>query len=241
MLLPYAKPPEQWDEGDLQKLCDDTFPETQRLDYKRELKLDSPDEKGELLKDLSSLANSLGGVIIYGIEEKKDSIQGTVAGNLQPMNDQSIIDKANRVVRSNISPKVEFYLYKVNSVKSGFYIIAYVPQSTNRPHAFSNKRRLYYYKRVNQDNFPMDESEIREMYYQSSLSSQSIDKRYENLDLEFGPQVFWRIVITPLVSGLIVLDTLNIIPKDLITPSYVTIIHGSNAIKAQVDRFEEYE
>lgn len=61
MLLPISKSPEYWDETDLRILCEDRIPESQRLDYKRELNLDPPKERRELLKDITALANSNGG------------------------------------------------------------------------------------------------------------------------------------------------------------------------------------
>jgi predicted HTH transcriptional regulator len=39
------------------------------LDYKRELSTSSDRDRGELCKDVSALANSQGGMIIYGVDE----------------------------------------------------------------------------------------------------------------------------------------------------------------------------
>jgi hypothetical protein len=40
------------------------------LDYKREINYSSPADKKELCKDVSSFANSKGGVLIYGIDQE---------------------------------------------------------------------------------------------------------------------------------------------------------------------------
>src|SRR3989338_8378538 len=44
--------------------------EIKSLDFKRIIKIDNDSEKEEFLADISSFANSVGGNIIYGIEEE---------------------------------------------------------------------------------------------------------------------------------------------------------------------------
>jgi predicted HTH transcriptional regulator len=67
----FAKPLKEIAEQDIQNLVDDQIEESAHLDYKREVTF-SPSGKKELAKDISAFANSGGGVILYGIEEKKD-------------------------------------------------------------------------------------------------------------------------------------------------------------------------
>jgi Putative DNA-binding domain len=58
--------------ADLQSLVDDGVEESLTLDYKASLALvRSNDAINELCKDVSALANSTGGQIVYGIEENK--------------------------------------------------------------------------------------------------------------------------------------------------------------------------
>ena len=45
--------------------------EVKSLDFKRMIKIDTDAEKEEFLADLSSFANSIGGHIIYGVEEEE--------------------------------------------------------------------------------------------------------------------------------------------------------------------------
>lgn len=54
----------------LRKLCDDQCPESDTLDFKRDLPGGLDKDKQELLKDVCSLANTDGGDLVYGIEEK---------------------------------------------------------------------------------------------------------------------------------------------------------------------------
>ncbi len=54
----------------LSKLCNDRCPEADTLDFKRDLPGGLDKDKQELLKDVCSLANTDGGDLVNGIEEK---------------------------------------------------------------------------------------------------------------------------------------------------------------------------
>lgn len=56
---------EEIDAAALAQLCVDQCPESDSLDFKRAI-----GRPEELLKDVSAMANSSGGDLVYGIEEK---------------------------------------------------------------------------------------------------------------------------------------------------------------------------
>ncbi len=240
MRLPFEDLPEAWKEEHLKKLCDGKIPENQRLDYKRELNIDSRDARFDILKDITALANSDGGVIIYGIEEEKNKEMGAVAGRLTPLSVLNPIDQINRIIRTSVSPAMECYFYPpIQASAGGFYIVAYVPQSLFRPHAVVRRDSLEWYIRRNQDNFPLTEPELREMYYRSNTFRQSLDQRYNNLDLDFGFSTCWLLTTMPVLSNSEMLDTLSRSGRSLTKPTYVKVMGGSDFLKPNVDRFEE--
>ena len=58
-------------QADIQSLIDNNVEESIHLDFKAAAALDkSEKKKDEIAKDVSSFANSDGGVIVYGISEK---------------------------------------------------------------------------------------------------------------------------------------------------------------------------
>ncbi|MDO8502758.1 MAG: ATP-binding protein [Gemmatimonadaceae bacterium] len=59
--------------GELQHLVENGVGESRQLDYKLELPGSSSGEKKEFLADATALANTAGGVIIYGVLELKDT------------------------------------------------------------------------------------------------------------------------------------------------------------------------
>jgi len=58
-------------EKDIQSLYDNGVPEGLYHEYKLEIYGNSDKDKKELLKDISSFANSFGGHLFIGVEEKK--------------------------------------------------------------------------------------------------------------------------------------------------------------------------
>ncbi|WP_371380094.1 helix-turn-helix domain-containing protein [Sporomusa aerivorans] len=240
MLLPISKAPENWDENDLLMLCTERIPENQRLDYKRELNLEPPKERRELLKDITSLANSNGGIIIYGMQEEKHPDLGSIAAKLTPIVEPDLIDRATRIVRTNVAPGLQFYLYKIEAEQGGYYIIAYVPESHIKPHAIIWDKRIYYYARRNQDNVPLTEPEIRDMYTVTALAKTSIRQRYADMEkILFDPAPWGSLLLTcmPMINNLEIANTLSIQRDQLNSAHYVDWFNG-NLLRPFVDRFE---
>src|SRR5437870_11805234 len=88
--------------ADLQRLIDDDIQESVTLDYKASPAL-AKDSKSrdELCKDISAFANSAGGQIVYGIEEK----------NQKPvkLDEGSSLTREwiEQVIESNVQPRIE--------------------------------------------------------------------------------------------------------------------------------------
>ncbi len=68
----FTKPLAEIDESDLQTLVDNGVREGKEIEYKEALTLFSPEQKQEFLNDVSSFANTNGGLLFYGIRESKD-------------------------------------------------------------------------------------------------------------------------------------------------------------------------
>lgn len=68
------------------------MPESLELEFKRQLDLKTDNQKTEAAKDISAMANTIGGRIIYGIEEVKKENGIKVAGPLRPLTDGLVIE-----------------------------------------------------------------------------------------------------------------------------------------------------
>lgn len=80
-LPPYARQP--WTEDDLLTIVAEQLNEDQHLEFKAIAALLNENERTELSRDVSSIANADGGTIIYGVTETKgiaNGVEGAPAG-----------------------------------------------------------------------------------------------------------------------------------------------------------------
>lgn len=140
------------------------------LEFKASGSLTNSDSnKKELSKDVSSFANSDGGIIIYGISEKNDKAE-SVDGI-----DGNTITKEwlEQIINSNISPKIHDIVIDVvrynQDIKQTIYIVK-IPRSYNAHMAKDNK----FYKRYNFHSAPMEEFEVKDLYFRKNSPDLSI-------------------------------------------------------------------
>jgi len=117
--------------NDRKRSARDAVRETLTLDYKKSAAL-ARDKAAEISKDVSAFANSAGGTIIYGMEEKDKSGYPTcIDGGIDPRVISA--DWLNDIISSNIRPAISGMRINEVSLHSTFpgrvaYIV-YVPQS----------------------------------------------------------------------------------------------------------------
>lgn len=120
------------------------------------------DWKTELAKDVSAMANSAGGTIIYGILEKRNENYRIVASELVPISNSKMDkDRLTRLLIEIIRPTISFEIthIKADSENAGFYIIN-IPQGTT---AYQNKLDHRYYIRHNAIVESMEDYQIRDV------------------------------------------------------------------------------
>lgn len=151
----------EFTEQGILSLLENKVEESINLEFKLSDSIGSQDQKKrELSKDISSFANSDGGIIIYGIKENNH-----VAESLSFI-DGNIFTKEwiEQVIYSNIHRKIDGILIIPvrfeNDVSKTVYVIK-IPESVQAPHMASDKR---YYKRYNFESVPMEEYEVRNLY-----------------------------------------------------------------------------
>ncbi len=133
----FSKPLSAIEASDLQKLLEDQAEENVRLEFKREMP-----SKDELLKKLSSFANTFGGYLIIGAAE--DGTRGRLSSlpGIPPQANlkQTIIQWCFSEVHPPLTAEVSS---PIPLTDSNVCYVVYVPESDLAPH-FLNKRKGIY-------------------------------------------------------------------------------------------------
>ena len=145
----------------IQRYIDDKEEESAYLEFKRgDALLKNKNVKEEIHKDVSAFANSDGGIIIYGIEEKNH-----VAAGIVPVNGNEITKEwLEQVINTGIKRRIDGLMIEPiridDKVEQTVYVVT-VPRSANAAHMSSDG---HFYKRANFQVVRLDEYEIRDLY-----------------------------------------------------------------------------
>lgn len=151
-----------WGLASIQLYITDGVEENLNLDYKAADALQKTEgKKKEIAKDVSAMANSAGGVIIYGIKEFLQTGKEHLPEHIDPIRRSDISKEwLEQVINSNIQPKIDGVIITpvTVSVDEVLYVVE-IPQSTTA-HQANDKR---YYKRYNFGSVAMEDYEIRDI------------------------------------------------------------------------------
>lgn len=120
---------------DIIAFCDQGTPEGATLDYKK-------DFPKNLQKSIAAFANTMGGVILIGIDEDEENKPKLPIDGI-PF-EKGISERIMNIILSNITPPV-FPEIQVclNEDKSKAIAVIRIPQSNNTPHAINNNTEVY--------------------------------------------------------------------------------------------------
>lgn len=151
-----------WDENELQRLIDDEVEESLVPDYKAAGSLDkNNDKKTEITKDVSAMANSAGGTVIFGIREFPGP-KNHLPERIEPIERSKFSKEWLEQIINNIRPRIDGVIVHPVSLSSDVDHAAYVveiPKSTTVHQALDHR----YYKRFNFQSVPMEDHEIRDV------------------------------------------------------------------------------
>lgn len=123
-------------------ICKERWPETDTLEFKRDLPGGSDKEKHELLKDVCAFANADGGDIVFGVEEL-DGTAETIVSITSELFDP-LQRRLSQMLDSGIEPRLQALQIVQVAVFSGFVLVIRIPASFSGPHCFrvNNAKRF---------------------------------------------------------------------------------------------------
>jgi hypothetical protein len=144
---------------DLETLISAAIQENSSLEYKG---AKSIEDKKEISKDVSSMANASGGVIIYGISEFKEKDKEHLPERIEPIIGVSR-EYLDQVINTSVKPKLSFKINPIEHPDGGFVFVVVIQQSDTAHQASDNR----YYKRSNFLRSPMEDYEVRDVMNRS--------------------------------------------------------------------------
>jgi hypothetical protein len=169
--------------ADFQKMVDTQIEETLTLDYKASPAL-TRDSKNvdELCKDVSAMANSAGGQLIYGIEEDKKTHKPSAVDD--GVTDEKITREwLHQILSSRIQPRIDgITIDRIPLSGKGHGFVITIPQSLIGPHQAPDKK---YYKRFELESKAMEDYEIRDILRRATTPNLEVELSFANGEMNW--------------------------------------------------------
>jgi len=187
-----------WTQDTIQQLINEQVEESLILDYKAADALGKSDnKKAEITKDVSAMANSAGGTIIYGVREHKERGKRHFPEVIDPV-DRAQYSKEwlDQVIRT-IEPRIDTVIVHPVSLEnqpSGVVYVVEIPKSATAHQARDRK----YYRRYNFASVPMHDYEVRDVMNRATLPDAQVEFLCELLDWSDKGE---RLMLKPVVHN----------------------------------------
>lgn len=155
------------DEALLATLVENQVSERRDLEFKRDLPGQEPENIREFLADVTSLANSNGGDLIFGIEEVDgvaSGLPGVAIGNV----DDEIL-RLEQIIRTNVDPRlIGVRTHFVPFAVGNGALIIRVPRGLQPPHRVTYRNSGKFYSRTSRGKYELDVHELRHAFVEAS-------------------------------------------------------------------------
>ncbi len=153
--------------SDLDDFIDHSQEENLWLDFKvsKNSTLNSTDDKRNLARALSGFANSSGGLIIWGIDARKNDNGVDCAVELKPLDNIKIfVTRLNALTGDGVDPTVANVTHRSLEIENGKgYVLSLIPESATGPH-MAKLGEDRYYKRSGDSFYKMEHYDVADMF-----------------------------------------------------------------------------
>jgi len=180
----FGKPLNLVNEDDLKLIKNEPqFQETQSIEYKEFFEnIKQNDKKKEFIKDITAMANSFGGLLIYGVQENKGTgLPNAVDGQdsskvgIEHANIDKLKNSIQEIILSNTEPVLKgVRIHPVPLATGNFVFIFDIPKSPSLPHRCKLDNHFYY--RYDTISRSMSVDEIRALMTNSESFRDKLEK-----------------------------------------------------------------
>jgi hypothetical protein len=167
---------------DVEDLITREIREDATIEFKRQLNLVDRDQKGEFLKDVSAMANAVGGTIIYGAIEGEGDLRGQIIQVQGQALDRDQVElQITNLLRDGLDERLDGVLFKAlpTTVAGEYVCVLRIPSSPLAPHRIKMGEKPQFHARGSVSNAPLNTRQIREMILQRSTA---IDKALDLIE-----------------------------------------------------------
>jgi Putative DNA-binding domain len=177
-----SKPLTDWTAEDVRALVDERVEEGQRLEFKRELNLETQSQRIEAAKDLSGMANAAGGILIVGVEEATLADGRRLPLRPAPMQRGDLQARLEDVLASSVSPPVNLAAATLEA-DGGYFLVVRVQQRSGPPHMVEGYGQNRYFLRSGLSTRPMQAHEVERAFSDLGRSDERLLAMLEGLPL----------------------------------------------------------
>lgn len=148
---------------DLDQFVQQKWPEGKSIDYKRDAYGNRDEDKKELLKDVSSFANTIGGDILIGVDEDKGVPVGIPGVVLVDVDKEKL--RLEGIIRQGLEPRIDFGIHHVTLPSGSLALIIRIKESLLFPHRVVYQGKFgEFWGRSSAVKFSMDTNELRRAF-----------------------------------------------------------------------------
>lgn len=236
--------------ADLEQLSTTGVSEGRTLEFKSELPGGKDDDTKEFLADVTSLANTDGGDLIYGVVDE-DGVAASAPGVALSASLDATLLRLENLLRDAVQPRLSGvrFLWREKTPDAGLLIVR-VPASLAAPHRVTFKGGAKFYHRNSRGKAEMDTHELRLAFTASEALPNRLSKLHQDavrmveegdlpFDLEAGPKAMLSILPLNLLRDERQLDIdgqTAVYPPDIHSISSLQALEGFYVAAAGGDR-----
>ncbi|MEK5277970.1 MULTISPECIES: AlbA family DNA-binding domain-containing protein [Paenibacillus] len=169
----FGKVTKDLNHDDIERLIQNKVMESRVLDYKQTMPKPNDAGKREILADITAMANTDGGLLIFGIQEAQedgknagypDKIIGVTAPDGTDLNVEQSKQWLDSVIRDGIEPRISGIEFQDIICDTKVVFIINIPRCLQSPYMVKFSGDSKFYARSNTGKYQMDVRQIREAF-----------------------------------------------------------------------------